>query len=79
MSTHFISFNFNEFDETVRAVFLFIFFRDDVSLHFFSSTGPGFTTVRMNHEFMEYMGASYPDTPSSEFKVVDMYVCVHGG
>jgi hypothetical protein len=33
----------------------------------------------MNREFMEYMRASYPDTPSSEFKVVDTYVCVHGG
>ncbi len=35
--------------------------------------------LRMNHEFMEYMRGSYPDTPLSEFKVVDTYVCAHGG
>jgi hypothetical protein len=33
----------------------------------------------MNHEFMEYMRASYPDTPLSEFKTTDMYVHAHGG
>ena len=35
--------------------------------------------LRMNHEFMEYMRASYPDTPLSEFKVADTYVRAHGG
>ena len=35
--------------------------------------------LRMNHEFMEYMRESYPDTPLSEFKSVDTYVRVHGG
>ncbi len=35
--------------------------------------------LRMNHEFMEYMRASYPDTPLSEFKTADTYVCAHGG
>ena len=35
--------------------------------------------LRMNHEFMEYMRASYPDTPLSEFKVSDVYVRAHGG
>ena len=35
--------------------------------------------LRMNREFMEYMRASYPDTPLSEFRVVDTYVRVHGG
>ena len=35
--------------------------------------------LRMNHEFMEYMRASYPDTPLSEFKTVDTYVRAHGG
>ncbi len=35
--------------------------------------------LRMNHEFMEYMRVSYPDTPLSEFKVADVYVRVHGG
>ena len=35
--------------------------------------------LRMNREFMEYMRASYPDTPLSEFKVVDTYVRAHGG
>ena len=34
---------------------------------------------RMNHEFMEYMRSSYPDTPLSEFKVSDVYVRAHGG
>ncbi len=33
----------------------------------------------MNHEFMEYMRTSYPDTPLSEFKVVDTYVYSLGG
>jgi hypothetical protein len=33
----------------------------------------------MNHEFMEYMRVSYPDTPLSEFKVPDTYVYGHGG
>ena len=35
--------------------------------------------LRMNHEFMEYMRTSYPDTPLSEFKVADTYVHVRGG
>ncbi len=35
--------------------------------------------IRMNHEFMEYMRASYPDTPLSEFRSVDTYVHAHGG
>ena len=35
--------------------------------------------LRMNHEFMEYMRASYPDTPLSEFKSADTYVRAHGG
>ena len=34
---------------------------------------------RMNHEFMEYMRVSYPDTPLSEFRSVDTYVRAHGG
>ena len=34
---------------------------------------------RMNHEFMEYMRASYPDTPLSEFKTGGTYVYSHGG
>ena len=34
---------------------------------------------RMNHGFMEYMRASYPDTPLLEFKATDTYVCAHGG
>ncbi len=38
-----------------------------------------FVMFRMNHEFMEYMRASYPDTPLSEFKVDDTYVRAHGG
>ncbi len=38
-----------------------------------------FVMLRMNREFMEYMRATYPNTPLSEFKVVDVYVCVHGG
>jgi hypothetical protein len=33
----------------------------------------------MNHEFMEYMRAGYPDTPLSEFKTADTYVHSHGG
>jgi hypothetical protein len=35
--------------------------------------------LRMNHEFKEYMRASYPDTPLSEFKSADTYVDAHGG
>ena len=35
--------------------------------------------LRMNREFMEYMRASYPDTPLSEFRAVDTYVFSHGG
>ncbi len=35
--------------------------------------------IRMNHEFMEYMRTSYPDTPLSEFKDTDTYVRAHGG
>ncbi len=35
--------------------------------------------LRMNRHFMEYMRASYPDTPISEFRVVDTYVSDHGG
>ena len=35
--------------------------------------------IRMNHEFMEYMRTSYPDTPLSEFKTTDVYVRIHGG
>ncbi len=35
--------------------------------------------LRMNHEFMEYMRATYPDTPLSEFKVADTYVRTRGG
>ena len=38
-----------------------------------------FVILRMNHEFMEYMRVSYPDTPLSEFKVADTYVRAHGG
>ncbi len=34
--------------------------------------------LRMNCEFMEYMRASYPDTPLSEFKAADTYVRAHG-
>jgi hypothetical protein len=34
---------------------------------------------RMNHEFMESMRTSYPDTPLSEFKETDTYLCAHGG
>jgi hypothetical protein len=33
----------------------------------------------MNHEFMEYMRASFPDTPLSEFKAADTYVRARGG
>ena len=35
--------------------------------------------LRMNHEFMEYMRASYPNTPLSEFKEAGTYVRAHGG
>jgi len=35
--------------------------------------------IRMNHEFMEYMRVTYPDTPLSEFKEVDTYVHTRGG
>ena len=35
--------------------------------------------LRMNREFMEYMRTTYPDTPLSEFKVVDTYVHTRGG
>ena len=35
--------------------------------------------LRMNREFMEYMRATYPNTPLLEFKAADPYVCVHGG
>ena len=35
--------------------------------------------LRMNHEFMEYMRSSYPDTPLSKFRSVDTYVRAHGG
>ena len=38
-----------------------------------------FVMFRMNREFMEYMRVSYPNTPLSEFKTDDTYVCVHGG
>ena len=38
-----------------------------------------FVMLRMNHEFMEYMRASYPDTPLSDFKAVHTYVRVIGG
>ena len=34
--------------------------------------------LRMNRKFMEYMRASYPDTPLSEFKAADTYVRAHG-
>ncbi len=33
----------------------------------------------MNRHFMEYMRASYPDTPLSQFRAVDTYVRDHGG
>ncbi len=35
--------------------------------------------LQMNREFKDYMRTSYPDTPLSEFKVTDTYVCAHGG
>jgi hypothetical protein len=35
--------------------------------------------LRMNREFMEYMRATYPDTPLSEFKEADTYVRTRGG
>ena len=38
-----------------------------------------FVILRMNHEFMEYMRETYPDTPLSQFKSVDTYVLNHGG
>jgi hypothetical protein len=38
-----------------------------------------FVMLRMNHEFMEYMRSSYPDTPLSEFRSVYTYVRTHGG
>ncbi len=38
-----------------------------------------FVILRMNLDFMEYMRASYPDTPLSEFRAVDTYVREHGG
>ncbi len=33
----------------------------------------------MNHEFMEYMRVTYPDTPLSGFKETDTYVLTRGG
>ena len=36
-------------------------------------------TLRMNHEFMEFMRVSNPDTPLTEFKSADVYVHSHGG
>jgi hypothetical protein len=38
-----------------------------------------FVMLRMNRDFMQYMRASYPDTPLSEFRAVDTYVRDHGG
>jgi len=35
--------------------------------------------IHMNRDFMKYMRATYPDTPLSEFKAVDTYVCDRGG
>jgi hypothetical protein len=35
--------------------------------------------LRMNHEFTEYMRASYPDTPLSDFRAADTYVRANGG
>ena len=36
--------------------------------------------LRMNHEFMEYMRITYPDTPLSDsVKSADTYVRDHGG
>ena len=35
--------------------------------------------LRMNREFMEYMRATYPNTPLSDFKSTDAYVQSHGG
>ncbi len=35
--------------------------------------------LRINHDVMEYMRVSYPDTPLSEFKSADTYVRTHGG
>ena len=34
--------------------------------------------LRMNRGFMEYMRKTYPNTPLSEFRVTDAYVCTHG-
>ena len=33
----------------------------------------------MNHEFMEYMGVTYPHPPLSDFKGDDVYVMSSGG
>jgi hypothetical protein len=38
-----------------------------------------FVILRMNHEFMEYMRVTYPNTPLSDFKSPDVYVKHHGG
>ena len=38
-----------------------------------------FLMVRMNHDIIEYMRVSYPDTPLSEFKSADVNVHDHGG
>ncbi len=35
--------------------------------------------LRMNHEPMEYMRVTYPDTSLSEFKGTDTYVRTRGG
>jgi hypothetical protein len=35
--------------------------------------------LRMNPEFMEYMRASYPDTPLLDFRAADTYVRANGG
>jgi len=35
--------------------------------------------LRINHEFVEYMRTSYPDTPLSEFTTADTYTHAHGG
>ena len=34
---------------------------------------------RMNHEFMEYMRVTYPNTPLSDFKEDDPHVQSHEG
>ena len=36
-------------------------------------------TVRMNHEFIEYLKVTYPNTPLSDFKSVDTCVKNNGG